>query len=148
MADATVHAGHHAGKRSDRIANLCAMTVLTYLVFELRKLFPERSDILLRALHSCVRDGDRQVGEERFLSVIADEFQCVILDEIVRIGFAVEHHLAVVMPEVLGIKRVCLALAVIAKKLVPTLVYRITARPWRTESPLAEHASGVAGFFK
>ena len=124
------------------------MTVLADLVFELRKLFPERSDILLRALHGRVRDGDRQVGKERFLRVIADEFQCLFLDEIVRIGFAVEHHLVVVVPEVLGIKRVRLALAVVAKKLVPTLVYGITAGPWRTEAPLAEHASGVAGLFK
>ena len=114
----------------------------------MRKLFTERGDIFLGTLHGGMRNGDGQVGKERFLGVVTDELERLLVNEIVRIGFAVEHHLFVVMPKVLGIKSVRLALAVVAVEFIPALVYRIAAGARRPEAPFAKHAGGVAGLLQ
>ena len=148
LADAAVHAGHHAGKGGDRIFHLGPMAVLANEVLELRKLLTERRHILLGALHGGVRDGDGQVGEERFFGVVADELERLGMDEVVRVGLAIEHHLLIVVPQVFWIKGVSLPLAVVAVEFIPTLVHRIAAGTGRAEAPFAEHPGRVAGFFQ
>ena len=74
-----------------------------------------------------MRNGDGQVSEERALGVVADELEGMLMDEIVRVGLAIKHHLLVVVPKVLRIKGVRLPLAIVAVEFIPTLIHGIAA---------------------